>query len=457
MARIETDYLIVGAGAMGMAYADVLVRETQARIVIVDKQDKPGGHWNHAYPFVRLHQPSSFYGVNSRSLGSGRVDQVGGNRGLGELASKGEILDYFESVLRHDMLPTGRVRYFPQSDYLGDGRFRARATGEVSQVAARKIVDATYMKVKVPQTTPPAFEVADGVDCAPPNALGALERSYDAFVVLGAGKTGFDALLYLLELGVSPDKIIWIAPRDSWLLNRAHFQPGRVVAGFLPQIAAIAASTSLEDLFRRVEATNGLLRIHRDREPTMFRCATMSELELESLRKIDNVVRLGRVTTLKPGRIELEGGGVDVPMNALYVNCTADGLEKLPARPVFDGDRTPLQAVRGCQQVFCAAFIAHVETMDRPEAEKNAICAVDPHPDDALDYLNIVKSWFGSELRWSGDPELFAWLSASRLSGLSEEFGALLAGDGPLPPQEALEVAQTALAKIDEYLAAAGP
>ena len=137
-AAIETDYLIIGGGAMGMAFADVLVHETDARVAIVDRQDKPGGHWLHAYPFVRLHQPSSFYGVNSRELGSGRTDAVGGNRGLRELASKGEILDYFESVLRHDMLPTGRVQYFPQCEYLGEGRFRSRVTGEAKDGSPRK-------------------------------------------------------------------------------------------------------------------------------------------------------------------------------------------------------------------------------------------------------------------------------------------------------------------------------
>ena len=56
--RIETDYLVVGAGAMGMAFTDTLVAETDARVVLVDRGHAPGGHWRSAYPFVRLHQPS---------------------------------------------------------------------------------------------------------------------------------------------------------------------------------------------------------------------------------------------------------------------------------------------------------------------------------------------------------------------------------------------------------------
>ena len=82
----ETDYLIVGAGAVGMAFADVLLSETDSNIMIVDKYHKPGGHWNVAYPFVTLHQPSAFYGVSSTELSKGCIDKGGLNKGLNELA-----------------------------------------------------------------------------------------------------------------------------------------------------------------------------------------------------------------------------------------------------------------------------------------------------------------------------------------------------------------------------------
>ena len=71
----EADYVIVGAGAVAMAFADTLLTDTEASIIMVDRRHKPGGHWNDSYPFVRLHGPSINYGVNSRPLGSGRIDQ----------------------------------------------------------------------------------------------------------------------------------------------------------------------------------------------------------------------------------------------------------------------------------------------------------------------------------------------------------------------------------------------
>lgn len=141
---IETDYLVIGAGAMGMAFTDTLITESGARVVMIDRACQPGGHWTTAYPFVRLHQPSAYYGVNSRALGNNTIDLVGWNQGLNELAPVGEICAYFDAVLQQQLLPTGRVDYFPMSEYLGDGRFRTLAGTEYVVTVNRRIVDATY-------------------------------------------------------------------------------------------------------------------------------------------------------------------------------------------------------------------------------------------------------------------------------------------------------------------------
>lgn len=110
---ISVDYLVVGAGAMGMAFVDTLLSDTQATAAIVDRYHRPGGHWNLAYPFVRLHQPSSFYGVNSKTLGRGAIDKVGWNKGLQELATCDEISTYYSQAMEDHFLPSGRVQYFP--------------------------------------------------------------------------------------------------------------------------------------------------------------------------------------------------------------------------------------------------------------------------------------------------------------------------------------------------------
>src|SRR5664280_1240661 len=95
----ETDYLVVGAGAAAMAFLDTLLSETDARILLVDRRHKPGGHWNNAYPFVGLHQPAAFYGVASRELSEWRKDETGLNAGFYSLSTDAEVLDHFDKVM----------------------------------------------------------------------------------------------------------------------------------------------------------------------------------------------------------------------------------------------------------------------------------------------------------------------------------------------------------------------
>ena len=80
--------------------------------------------------------------------------------------------------MRHRFLPSGRVRFFPMCDYLGDRRFRSRVTDQVTDVTVREpVVDATYMASRVPATDPPPFDVADGVRCVPVGELATARAS----------------------------------------------------------------------------------------------------------------------------------------------------------------------------------------------------------------------------------------------------------------------------------------
>ncbi len=425
---IEVDYLVVGSGAVGMAFVDSLVAECTDRVLIVDKHHAPGGHWNDAYPFVRLHQPSAYYGVNSRELGNGGSDPDPLNLGMTERATVAQILAYYEQVMA-DLLATGRVTHQPMSIHrrtgAGGHEVRSLLTGATHQVSVRKrVVDTTYLNTAVPSTHPPRYQVDAQVTCVPINALAGIDDPPARYVVIGAGKTGIDACLWLLAHDVDPDLITWVMPRDSWFQDRANVQPGR---GFLvdsfgamaAQMGAIAEADSLADLLRRLEQSGQLLRLDPAVEPRMYHAAVVSRAELGQLRSIRDVVRLGRVTRLEPTRIVLEQGTVPARPDWLYVDCSASAAQLRPAVPVFDGDTITAQFVRPFQPTFSAAMIAFVEAHYESDEIKNEICGVVPLPDDPGSWLTMQTASLVNQLRWSRERELRRWIAASRLDGFT--------------------------------------
>ena len=172
---LAVDYLVVGAGAAGMAFTDALVDHSDARVVMVDRRDGPGGHWLDAYPFVRLHQASAFYGVASTPLGDGRVQEHGPETGLHERATVAEISAYYARVLADRMLrraASSSCRAATTSARAGSCR---RVSGERpgSPPAAGSSTPATSPPRSRP-STPPPFEVADGARVVPVNDLARL-------------------------------------------------------------------------------------------------------------------------------------------------------------------------------------------------------------------------------------------------------------------------------------------
>jgi hypothetical protein len=425
MGAIDTDYLVIGAGAAGMAFADSLIAESDADVVMVDRRHRPGGHWNTAYPFVRLHQPSAFYGVNSRVLGTDSIDEIGPNAGLYHRSTAAEICDYYQRVLEEHLLQSGQVRFFGMCDYGGDPsnghQFVARLTGETTSVRVRrKVVDATYLETAVPSTHTPSFEVDPNVRFIAVNDLVAVTEAGSGYTIIGGGKTAMDACTWLLDAGVPPDAIRWIRPRDAWLLDRAFQQPLELVTSLIEGVAryleAAAQAENVDDLFRRLEASGQLVRLDPTVEPTMYRCATVSEPELDSLRRIENVVRLGRVVHIGTDQIAMDEGSIPTDRGQVHVDCSAAGLRVGPGRAIFEPDRITLQQVRVCQPTFNAALVAFLESARHDDAEKNRLCPPNPYPDSAFDWISANAIANRAQAAWFGEPDLVAWMERSRLN-----------------------------------------
>jgi len=421
---VSTDYLVVGAGASGLAFADALVAEADVEVTVIDRREAPGGHWADAYPFVRLHIPSALYGVNSLALGEDRVDQVGENAGYYERATGDEVLEYFAEAAAR-LTQTGRGRVLTGHEYVGGGgdsaQVRDLSTGELHDVAVRrKVVDARYLEAEIPATHTTPFQVASGVRLVPINDLPAAAQADCSYAVLGSGKTAADACIWLLDNDVQPDRIRWIRPRDAWFYDRRHFQPLEQVSAIMEGNAldaeAGADATNLDDLFERLEASGRMTRIDTASPATMFRGTMLSAPELAALRQIEDVVRLGRVLRIEVDRIVFERGETKTGPDVLHVDSTALGLNNAPATPIFQRDRIVLQQVRHLSPCFNAAVVGFIEAHRDDDVDKNRLCPPNPYPSSVEDWPRMVGRTWRTEGRWLSDPDLSAWMAESRLN-----------------------------------------
>jgi hypothetical protein len=409
---VEADYLVVGAGAAGMAFVDALIDHADVTVALVDRRHGPGGHWLDAYPFVRLHQASAFYGVASTLLGGGRVQRDGPEAGLHERATAPEICAYYERVLRERMLASGRVSFHPGCDYLGGNVFESRLSGRRYEVRGTpRVVDAHYLAPEIPARTPAPFGVMDGVHVLPVNDLVHLEAAPSQYVVVGSGKTATDACIWLLGQGVEPGAICWVRSRDPWMLNRAVVQPDPAV--FIGMAAdtmeAAVEAASPDDLFLRLEDAGVMLRIDRSVTPTMAKTPTLAQWELDQLRTIQDVVRLGHVRHVEPGRVVLDEGVVATARDAVVVHCAASGLQYPPLVPVWGRQAITLQPIRAGFPCFGAALTGFVEATVADDEEKNRLCPPSPLPDTPRGWARMQVLGARAATSFTSDPAVKAW------------------------------------------------
>jgi len=380
-----TDYLVIGAGAMGMSFVEEIIRSsTDVEAIIVDTRAAPGGHWNDAYSFVRLHQPALTYGVNSRKLGEGGAD----------LASKALILEHYELALK-DLIETGRVKFFPQCKYLRDGTFVSlldeNNTYNVKLNA--NLVDASCTTTHVPATKKPNYGVSDNVNLVPINGLANISSPLPHYLVIGGGKTGIDAVLYLLDHGMNPDKISWVIPNDAWFFERDAF---RYDGGNLAEVAVRMIDSVLDEscetpteVMLKLEENGILMRLDKNVLPTRYRAATVNHTEIKKLQQVKNVIRKGRIESIESGKLIFQSGDEMLfDPKTLCVDCSVNSTMFQPQKKVFDGNTINVQFILLPPPGISANIIAALELMfPDDEEKKNSVCVVLEAPQMLQDFF----------------------------------------------------------------------
>jgi hypothetical protein len=231
-------------------------------------------------------------------------------------------------------------------------------------------------------------------------------------------KTATDAIIWLLANGVDQNRVVWIRPRDPWMLNRAVVQPKAAVALGLAAdtMEAAAKADSLDDLFFGLEEAGAMLRIDTSVVPTMAKTPTLAEWELDILRTIENVVRLGHIKQVTSREIELTQGSVPLPSGALVVHCAASGLQYPPIVPIWGTDKIRLQTTRVGFPCFNGALLGYVEATRDDDDERNRLCPPNTLPDTLATWTRMQVRGTLATRAFGAEPDIAEWANGCALN-----------------------------------------
>jgi hypothetical protein len=202
------------------------------------------------------------------------------------------------------------------------------------------------------------------------------------------------------------------------MLDRAVVQPDPAVALGLgaDMMAAAAEAESLDDLFLRLEDAGVMLRVDPEVSPTMAKTPTLGRWELDLLRTIDRVVRLGHVRRVTRREIVLDHGSVPLAPGSLVVHCAASGLRYPPLVPIWAPDRIRLQTIRAGFPCFCAALAGYVEATRDDDRERNRLCPPNTFSDGLADWAAMQVRGSIATRRYGAEADIAVWADSCALN-----------------------------------------
>jgi hypothetical protein len=181
----------------------------------------------------------------------------------------------------------------------------------------------------------------------------------------------------------------------------------------------------------------------------MAKAPTLGEWELDLLRTIEDVVRLGHIREVTPSEIVLEHGVVPLEAGSLIVHCAASGLQYPPMIPIWGDDRIRLQTIRAGFPCFNAGLAGFVEATRDDDRERNRLCPPNTLPD--------ADSWARMQVRstlatraFGAEPDIAAWANACALNPARVEPHQRDEPEVRAASARLAEVAERGLARLSE-------
>lgn len=425
----EFDYLIKDTNIQSLVFADAILKAGDGRIALVDRHGSPGGHWHQLADFSRVFQPLSSFGLNGHSIKDWRPDMRGAHRET--------VLAYCAHILTHHILPSGRVSYFPKCYYHRDGKIESIETGQTQGVTiTRRVISTAPLTQAARKSHIRCFSYSGPVAVLKPRELSShrpfIDRQYETYCILGAGRTATDAAFYLLRENVPAAQIRWVKSRESWALSTPQQTQSPAMLTAKAALSAkglrrMSLAQTPQALCLDLERLGILLRISSDVEPQGFSQQVLTKADAAKLNSITGVIRKGHVHAISEIGMLLDEGAVPMPFRTLYIDCTGSAATKSKPSKIFQDGKIQLSDVHVCQPSFSAALIAAIELLDLPDHENNALCAPVHGSDIPTLFLTSIlnnHAWFhhGALREWLATCHLDRFLqNAAQAINLSDE------------------------------------
>ena len=153
------------------------------------------------------------------------------------------------------------------------------------------------------------------------------------YVVLGAGKTGADCIVYLQRtMKIDPADIAWVISNDVWMSN--------LDGGGNPKDwtrALVENDNDINKTALEMEEKGKMVRIDKNVMPTVFKFPTIPSDDLKILQNVKTIIRRGRATAIRRktgdnSKVMVEFGSDHSPWEAfahidkcVFVHATSPG------------------------------------------------------------------------------------------------------------------------------------
>lgn len=321
MLKRSVDYLVVGGGFAGLnAVAAIKKVNKDASVLCVDRHAAPGGSWNDYYPFVRLHAPHPHFGVNGHKWNIGPPEM---------LADRQQVLHHFQSF--SDTLDKQSFEFSPETDFihLEDkvAMLENKHKGKLPVQVQKNVIDARGFNYTSHQQAD-MCEHSDGTTIGrevTPNDLPEVlsnRKGETLYVIIGGGKTGMDAALWLGKHKAPTDEIMLVTGRNKAFFNRDTTFPDKdklkysdpsLVDQFV-QMATLYDGQNGSDVLSQMIEDN-MQHYVGDEPPTTFSFGVLGEEEKRGVEAVARVVNdhvvscddsegISRIKLAKQGDIE---------------------------------------------------------------------------------------------------------------------------------------------------------